>query len=91
MDGKIPKSKLIRSLNKLSFLNWLLPLLSKTGLKRVKSVNAKYQSPFTIYRSEFETKEIYKWKNDKIVEVSAIFPDEAFNKELAMFMEANKK
>ena len=33
----------------------------------------------------------YKWKNDKIVEVSAIFPDEAFNKELAMFMEANKK
>ncbi len=33
----------------------------------------------------------YKWENDKIVEVSAIFPDEAFNKELAMFMEANKK
>ena len=32
----------------------------------------------------------YKWENDKIVEVSAIFPDEAFNKELAMFMEANK-
>ena len=33
----------------------------------------------------------YKWENDKIVEVNAIFPDEAFNKELAMFMEANKK
>ena len=33
----------------------------------------------------------YKWENGKIVEVSAIFPDEAFNKELAMFMEANKK
>ena len=32
----------------------------------------------------------YKWENDKIIEVSAIFPDEAFNKELAMFMEANK-
>ena len=32
----------------------------------------------------------YKWKNDKIIEVSAIFPDEAFNKELVMFMEANK-
>ena len=31
----------------------------------------------------------YKWENDKIIEVSAIFPDEAFNKELAMFMEAN--
>ena len=33
----------------------------------------------------------YKWENDKIVEVQAIFPDEVFNKEFAMFMEANKK
>ena len=33
----------------------------------------------------------YKWENDKIVEVQAIFPDESFNKEFAMFMEANKK
>ena len=33
----------------------------------------------------------YKWENEKIIEVSAIFPDEAFNKEFAMFIEANKK
>jgi len=33
----------------------------------------------------------YKWENDKIVEVQAIFPDQAFNKEFAMFMQANKK
>ena len=33
----------------------------------------------------------YKWENDKIIQISAIFPDEAFNKELAMFMKANKK
>ena len=32
----------------------------------------------------------YKWQNEKIIEVSAIFPDEAFNKELAIFMETNK-
>ncbi len=33
----------------------------------------------------------YKWESDKIVEVQAIFPDEAFNKEFAMFMAANQK
>ena len=33
----------------------------------------------------------YKWENEKIIEVNAIFPDEAFNKEFAMFIEANKK
>ena len=33
----------------------------------------------------------YKWENDKVIEINAIFPDEAFNKEVAMFMEANKK
>ena len=27
----------------------------------------------------------YKWESDKIVEVQAIFPDEAFNKEFAMY------
>ena len=32
----------------------------------------------------------YKWNSNKIIEVQAIFPDEAFNKEFAMFMEANK-
>ena len=32
-----------------------------------------------------------KWESDKIVEVQAIFPDEAFNKEFAMFMAANQK
>ena len=33
----------------------------------------------------------YKWENDKVVVINAIFPDEAFNKEVALFMEANKK
>ena len=32
----------------------------------------------------------YKWQNEKIIEVNAIFPDEAFNKELAIFMETYK-
>ena len=33
----------------------------------------------------------YKWEKDKIVEVQAIFPDEAFNKEFAMFMQIRNR
>mgnify|MGYP001212645414 FL=1 len=33
----------------------------------------------------------YKWEGDKIVEIQAIFSDDAFNKEFALYLEANKK
>ena len=31
----------------------------------------------------------YKWKENKIVEIQAIFSDDAFNKEFALYLEAN--
>ena len=33
----------------------------------------------------------YKWEGDKIVEIQAIFSDDAFNNEFALYLEANKK
>jgi len=33
----------------------------------------------------------YKWEGDKIVEIQAIFSDYQFNKEFALYLEANKK
>ena len=33
----------------------------------------------------------YKWEENKIVEILAIFSDDAFNKELAIYLEANKE
>ena len=33
----------------------------------------------------------YKWEGDKIVEIQAIFSDDAFNKEFALYLEANKE
>jgi hypothetical protein len=33
----------------------------------------------------------YKWEENKIVEIQAIFPDDSFNKELAIYLEANKE
>ena len=33
----------------------------------------------------------YKWEGDKIIEINAIFSDEAFNRELNAFMEASKE
>ena len=32
-----------------------------------------------------------KWEGDKIIEINAIFSDEAFNRELNAFMEASKE
>ncbi|RPG59718.1 MAG: hypothetical protein CBD95_000660 [Flavobacteriales bacterium TMED235] len=32
----------------------------------------------------------YKWKENKIVEIQAIFSDDAFNKEFALYLDANK-
>ena len=33
----------------------------------------------------------YKWNGDVVVEIQAIFPDDAFNKEFVAFIEANKE